>query len=98
MAIRDHGAADPVRRNYFEPEVPPKHLSGPMRGERMPAKYALALMNNDKLNDCCRAVSNLTVNYYQSPTALPGKPDIMIAQCQCGRRHWRFAVGGDPLE
>lgn len=94
---QEQAAPQPLKRNYFEPDIAPVHVSGPIKAKHMPAKYALAQMNNDKLYECCRDLDNLTVNYYRTPTEKGGKVDLMITQCTCGRKHYRVALGGGKV-
>lgn len=44
--------------------------------------------------DCCKDLDNLTVQYFKSNPDLD-KPDYIIIECTCGRKHRRGAQGAN---
>ncbi len=73
------------------PDVEPVFHSGPHGMNELPQKISTQMALNEKAKPCCRVMGNLRANLFRSPTA-GGKPDIMVATCICGRRHYRVAV------
>jgi hypothetical protein len=62
----------------------------------LPLKYFEQLEQNQQVASCCRHPENHEVEAWYSSEADKAKriPDIYINYCTCGRRHYRFCVGG----
>lgn len=85
-------AAEMKGRRPLKVNIPPVKV-GPARSmDTYPLKYSQALEHNQKLNLCCRHMENLSGQMYKTYTAIDG-PDLFIATCTCGRKHYRMAVG-----
>lgn len=62
-----------------------------------PRFYEKNLEHNQQVNLCCRHIDNHDIEaWYSCETDRDrGVPDIYIIYCNgCGRRHFRFCVGG----
>ena len=74
--------------------VPPIQVSGSENILDYPKKYRISIEQNEKLYPCCREATKHTCRVYQTPTCQPGYPfDLFIAQCGCGRKHYRLLCG-----
>jgi hypothetical protein len=61
--------------------------------DRVQAKHLVALEENDKLMACCRKSKDHHVEFFKTNPNLEAA-DMAIYECNCGRRHYRVAVGG----
>jgi hypothetical protein len=93
-----------VMRETIAPACPRVKVKNPAPGvwtaggARMPAKFAEALEQNQKLSSCCRHPENHEIEaLFSNPDDCKGCPDIYIYHCTCGRQHRRFCVGGNPM-
>lgn len=67
-------------------------IGKPQPMDRFPAKYGHTMERNQKLNLCCRHMENMTAQVFKTNPRLPG-PDLLVATCKCGRKHYRLQVG-----
>lgn len=71
----------------------PRDLQDPDVQARIPYRFIKALEDNTDLHDCCRDMSNYTVEWFQSPDEKA--PDMIVFTCgDCGRRQRRLGAGG----
>ncbi|MCC7304762.1 MAG: hypothetical protein IT558_00725 [Alphaproteobacteria bacterium] len=80
--------------------VPQRSLLECLR--EIPAHYLYAITNNQKLNECCREVENLSLEIRKTQDIPMDEPDLYVFQCACGRKHRRMLVEsghfGDPAK
>ena len=80
-----------------EPEYPQVIMEGMKRVsehlEKIPAKWLHAITSNKELNDCCREVDNLSYERRKTRDKLRFA-DLVVFQCDCGRKHSRLMLGG----
>ena len=81
-----HNLPPDVRKRLGDPVV------GPHSMDKYPRKWSDRIVNNPKLEACCRQESNLTGYLYKTDPRLPD-PDFFVAVCTCGRNHYRVALG-----
>ena len=60
--------------------------------DTFPARYSHGLERNQLLELCCRRMENLTGATFKTDPDLDA-PDLFIATCSCGRKHYRVAAG-----
>ena len=63
-----------------------------VKDANLESRYTDPIRNNKLLRDCCRDVD--TSEVYVSKTHEGARtPDLMIIECDCGRKQYRAAVG-----
>lgn len=78
-----------------------KQAAGPRKRMRdvkhnMPKHYHESISKNAKLKACCREVDTSMVQFYRThPEAF--QPDLMIVECDCGKKQYRMAAGANKI-
>lgn len=78
-----------VREQLGRPHAGPFNAAD-MR--KMSNRLIDTIINNEKLNACCRDENNLTSYFYKTNPSLP-QPDFIVTVCTCNRNHYRSLLG-----
>ncbi len=80
---------EPIPKEAVTPPLPMAVVS-----REFGAKYWAGVYQNQKLMQCCKQEENSTGQFFKTNPDLPTF-DLFIALCsECGRRQYRFMVGG----
>lgn len=85
----------PIEDDYRQRiDIPPVQVEGSENILDYPKKFRTSIEQNEELASCCRQAVSHTCRVYKTPTCQSSFPfDLFIAQCQCGRKHYRLLCG-----